>query len=517
MSETAEEDRSTTGANISFVAGAAFLQIVLQFLFSRILANYYGASAESDALNAALVLPTVCYSVVTGSLSYVLIPELVSKFNTGKDSTAAWQLAYYVATVIVVLCSTLTGILYFNSSNIVAFLYPDMLSEQASLTTGVLQILSFQVLLNGLVSWTQSVHHSRHRFLLPALGGVVGMVCSLLLAQSLGHQGVHVIAWAINLGSLVSFLVQCLPLLKHLRFPKAEQQHIFGLLNRLWPLLLGAAFIRLDPLVDRVLAAELDTGSVTHIHFAQRILAALLAIGSSSLALVAFPQLAEKYTQLGIAGFKSHFTLSTRRVMLLIIPIAIGVSLFSVEIITDLLQTGRFTRDDSVVVGWLVFVLMGMFLGASAGEMLAQGFYVQQDTKTPSIIGVFCLLFAFLVKFVLFKYYIGIWGIALGVSLYFLMAACLMAFVLSKRVGGGLLMGLLPAALQACLASLLACGACWMVYFYRPLFGSIGATWIAAPVGVVGYGLCLLFFGNEDAKSAVNYGMSRLGLRKRES
>ena len=74
--------------------------------------------------------------------------------------------------------------------------------------------------------------------------------------------------------------------------------------------------------------------------------------------------------------------------------------------------------------------------------------------------------------------------------------------------------GFAPAAAQSIVASLVACLGCWLIYSNRQFLGGIGATWLAAPIGVIGYAACLLLFGNQDAKSAVDYLAIRLGLKK---
>ena len=97
-----------TARNVALVSVASFVQIVIQFLFQRVLAGWYGASVEADALAAALALPTMFAAIVTGSLCYVLVPELVIKFSptaTSADARdgepnraehAAWQLVSFM-------------------------------------------------------------------------------------------------------------------------------------------------------------------------------------------------------------------------------------------------------------------------------------------------------------------------------------------------------------------------------------------------------------------------------------
>ena len=63
------------------VKGAYWVGYSVWFVFFSILASLYGTLEESDALAAALVIPTVLSAILTGSIAYVLIPELVAQFD----------------------------------------------------------------------------------------------------------------------------------------------------------------------------------------------------------------------------------------------------------------------------------------------------------------------------------------------------------------------------------------------------------------------------------------------------
>ncbi|MCR9294787.1 MAG: polysaccharide biosynthesis C-terminal domain-containing protein [bacterium] len=486
-----------TAVSMAVVSTASLMQIVNQFLFFKVNASLYGATAETDPLWFALAIPTFLVAVVTGSLSYVLVPELVARFEQAANQRDAWRLASFVGLLTLLASATISAIVYLGAEPICRMLFAEKVPGQHALAVEMLQILSVQVLLTGGISWAQSVLHSRHQFAVAALGGVVGTAAGLAMVFLYGDRGIQVVAWAINLGSLISLIIHLLPILSSLAIPYADASSIWRLCSVFWPLLLGAIFLRVSPLVDRVWASQLDPGSLTRINYADRIVMALLTIGTSSLSLIAFPQLAEHLASHGKQGFSRHFSLCFRRMILLIVPIAIGVGVFSLRIVSDLLEGKMFTPEDSHVVGLLVAILMGMFVGASLSELLARGFYVLGDTKAPTMIGVIGLSLGLLMKYALFQF-VGIWGIALGIALHFLLTTGILAVSLVRRAGAAIFEGVGWYLLQASLASLLACGCCFLVYAR-----SIGNTWVAGPVGGVAYFLGLLLVHNAEAKQVL--------------
>ena len=142
-----------TARNVIVVSTASFAQIVVQFLFQRVLAGIYGADAEADALAAALALPTLFAAIVTGSLSYVLVPELVTKFRSATSQHEGWQLASFVGLVTSAVSLVFSYILWRYADSICGALYSELNPSQLQMTSNLLRILSLQVLLSGLISW----------------------------------------------------------------------------------------------------------------------------------------------------------------------------------------------------------------------------------------------------------------------------------------------------------------------------------------------------------------------------
>ncbi len=484
-----------TAVNMVWVTAASVVQLVLQFVFFQQLAAIFAFREQADALAAALVVPSVLVAMLTGSLGYVLVPELVAQFATEGGSRRGWQLAWFTGGITALLAGLVSLAIFLAAPLVCKWLFDDLSSAGRQETIRLMRILCIQVLLTSGISWAQAVHHARHRFIVPALGGVLGVAVGLGIVLWRGHADIAVFAWAINAGSAISLAVHLYPLLGHYHRPRADVGSLLRLAAGLWPLLTGAALIRVDPIVDRVLADELEgSGAIAAIHYSQRIMAALLAIGTSSLSLIVFPQLSQHWAEGGRAGLARHFSVALRRLVLLVVPIAVGFSCFAEPIVRDLLQRGEFTADDARLVAWLVVALMGMFVGASAGELLARGFYVLGDTRTPTWVGLGAMLLGVGLKFALFPW-LGLWAIPLGTSFYFLLSTATMGVLLARRIGWDVIGGCKAALLWATTSSGVACGCSFLIYATR-----LGGTLVAAPLGAVVYVACLWGCGVEDVR-----------------
>ena len=493
--------------DVVVVAAASFLQILIQFGFQVFMAGKFAATAESDAYYAALILPMTLAAIATGSLTYVLVPELVKRFEAKPDEDG-WQLASLsgLATFLVGLIGSL--VIYSAAEPIC-----DLLGFERKETPGLLKILSWQVLLTSLITWGTAVHHGRHKFFAPALGGVLGTGAMLVLVIQFGAiLGLEGVAWTMNMGSAISVFVSTVTLLPNLVWPAGQREVGTRMLWQLGPLVAGAVILRFDPVVDRVLAErlaeEFGDGQTAYIHHAQRILMALITIGTSSLAIIAFPRLANAVRER--AEFVKEFSIAMRRTLLVIIPICFGLAVFSPEIIKDLLQRGNWNAQDTEQLASLIVTMLGMFAGASIGEILARAFYVQGDTRTPTIVGACALCVGLIAKFSLYMP-LGIHGIGLGMSLYYLLSAGVMAILLLRIYGWQAFMELPGSTVQAVVAAVGACGCSYVIYAI-----GVGRTWLAGQVGVVSFFGILLLLRNQDALLAVNVTVNRI-LRREKS
>jgi peptidoglycan biosynthesis protein MviN/MurJ (putative lipid II flippase) len=98
-------------------------------------------------------------------------------------------------------------------------------------------------------------------------------------------------------------------------------------------------------------------------------------------------------------------------------------------------------RPEQVHQTWgLLVVLSGVWVAGVTSQVLAGALYAQGDTETPTRVGVISFTAGIAFK-VLGFYLLGIWGIAAGASLHYLLMAALLARAGSRprpaaRAGG---------------------------------------------------------------------------------
>ncbi|MEM8735325.1 MAG: lipid II flippase MurJ, partial [Planctomycetota bacterium] len=192
--------RHRTGLNLAIVSVASLVQIANQFLFLKLNAYLFGATEDTDSLFYALTLASAVAAMLSGTISYVLVPDLVAKFEQGEERRG-WGLATFVGLLTLCISATASGLLAWFALPICQMLHVEVRPGQHIQEAGFLQVFCIQIVLLTMISWAQAVLHSRHQFFWAAAGGVVGTALQLVLLLSIGGQDVTAIAWAIVFGS----------------------------------------------------------------------------------------------------------------------------------------------------------------------------------------------------------------------------------------------------------------------------------------------------------------------------
>ena len=453
-------------SSVALVTGLALAQLLVQFATQLLLARLFGAGSDMDAFVAALAPPVVIATILSGSLGYVLVPAVAGRLAAGGQDEAhavAGQLGIYVS-----LASLALAVATMAAAEVlVRALCPGFSAQQQGLTAELLRILAPLVVLNSLIAYLNALHQSERRFAAPAVAGVLGTLVTLgaiMLWQ--GRLGIFGVAWGVVAGAGFTVAVLLPRFVAQLREPLARglavQPATRQALAMLAPLVVGAVYWRLDPLVDRWLGSYLPAGSIAHLGYAWRLAMALMMIGTSGLSIVAFPAIAAHAAAQQWDHLRAELAQALRLLTVLLVPVGMGLALFAEPVVRLLFERGRFTASDSEAVAMLVVLYLGVVVGASLGDLLARTMYALHDTRTPVVINAATFTLAIALKFLL-AWRVGVAGLAVGASLYYLLSAAALAILLRRRLGAGMLAGVATSLARSTACAAAACVAAWLV------------------------------------------------------
>jgi putative peptidoglycan lipid II flippase len=367
------------------------------------------------------------------------------------------------------------------------------------LTTELLRILALLIVANSLISFLNAEHHCWRQYAIPAAAGVVGTLVALgYVALLHSRQGIHSVAWGLVAGAVSTVAILSPRWLWQLRLrevwqlrPRAAVQKCGTLL---WPLLLGAICWRFDPLLDRYLGSYQSTGSIAHLSYAGRLATALSIIGISGLSIVAFPTMAAHAAAGRHDRLCAELAAAWRLLVVLLVPLAAGLALFSEPVAKLLFEDGRFGPADTRAVAWLIVWYLGMIVGTGLGDLLSRTMFALHDTRTPAVVGLLGFAFAAALKFWLAPR-LGAAGLAAATSAFFVFQPAVLAAILLRRLGSPMLAGALASLVRSCGCAAAACLAAHLVGRLTTPF----AVLPAAAAGALVYTALLWLAGDEFA------------------
>lgn len=483
---------------VGFVSGCAFAQLLLQFVLQVVLARYFGAGPQMDAYLAAFAVPVVLTAILVGSLSYAFVPVFIERVRNAGDE-AGWEMATVVGASVagIALAIALAG--YAFAFPLVSRLYPGFSIAQVNLTAGLFRVIIWLIVTNSLVSFLFSVYHGAQRFTVPALSSVVGTALTVGLTVYWQRSlGIYAVAWAVLCGSVLQALL-LLPLwVRNLRFRGRIDDGTRRCLVLLLPLIAGAAYYKLDPLVDRYLASQLPPGSISHLGYAWRIATALITIGTTGLSTVAFPALSTHSAGGRMDAFRDEIAHCWRFLAVLMIPICVGLALFSRPAVADLLERGAFTPADTRAVAWLLVLYIGAIIAASVGEVAAKVFFAMNNTRTPTVILAISFTVGLVLKFALAPLFETA-GLAIATSLYMLLSTGSMLVLIGQQLGWQAYQGIASTSLCAFAGSLVAAAPAWLVLRFEFPLNAV----VAALLGLIAYLSAMWWLGGGIAREVI--------------
>jgi len=392
----------------------AFVNLTISFAYQWYVVTTLGASSETDALVAAMVVPQLVLAIFSGTLTQVLVP-LLATLDSRELRDAGWGFTLGVGGGFAGLSLGLIIV----ASIWVPWIVPGFSTAQVGLTVelAVIQLAGMVFMAIGAV--LSAVSHARGKFVRVEVSGLVASASSLLfLAWGLPRMGIVAGAWGLFLRPLVQSVLlssvlgpACWPDWRRVPWREAGR--------RLKPLLLGTSYYKTDPLVDRVLTSLAVPGSMTLLNLSQQLYAATGTVLGKALAAPMIPMQA----RLAVRGEWREFRKVLLQRLIVLACLTLGGWLLLILVGKDLLPllfAGRLTSVETHQLWWLLVLLGGMLVGGSLGTITSGAFYAKGETRIPTRLGVITYTGYVPVKILVFWKF-GLPGLALSISGFYLL------------------------------------------------------------------------------------------------
>lgn len=379
------------------------------------IAALYGASSDSDAYKLALTAPGIFFSIISGAIAQVFIPIYEERKKEGKESELYFLNNTLTVVVFISVILSLIGIL--SSPWVIKFIAPGIDQATYSKAVYLTQIYFPSSIFLVMAAVATGFLQTNGNFIIPGLQYFPNNLIVIASCIFLSRFGIQWVA----LGSVIAvasmFIFQMPSLSKLgwkyrpiLNFRDKSMVKIYKLVI---PTVAGTAFSQISCIIDKILASNQATGTISALDYAQKIDGIVYSIIAGSLITVLYPEMAKAETDQKRADIVSQ---SIRIAFIFTVPLAFMMFISRESLVRILFQRGSFKYEDTLMTA---AIFAGFTINVAASpfrEIYNRAFYAMQDTKTPMINTIFAMSINIVLSLVLSKFY-GPFGISLGTSL----------------------------------------------------------------------------------------------------
>lgn len=358
---------------------------------------------------------------------------------------------------LILLVLTALGVLF--APGIVSLIAPGFKAsddpEKFPLAVRLTRAIFPYIFLIGLSALAMGILNSLKEFTSSALGPIL-LNISMILAGFYfeGRYGPMALVAGVLTGGVLQLACQIPALLKkgfYFAAPDWGHTSLRRIATLLLPRALGSGLYQINVFVDSILASFerwVGLGGQSALYYSNRLFQLPLALFGVSLAQALLPTFSSQAATGDLPGFKRAFSLSTRALVAVALPAAVGLALLAEPIVRIIFERGRFDAHSTAITSQALFFYTFGLLSCCLIKILANAFYALQDTKTPLKSMAAAVLLNVILSLLLMGP-LGIGGLTLASSLSATVNLGLLYYFLRKKIGapdeGALAAGFLKA------------------------------------------------------------------------
>lgn len=300
--------------SLSTVGAHTFLSRVLGFIRDLVLAQVFGANAQTDAFFVAFKIPNFLRRLFAeGAFATAFVPVL-SEYRSQREFGELKTFVDHIAGSLglVTLVVSLVGVI---AAPLVVGLFAfgwvmDGETAKLALAAEMLRLTFPYLFFISLTAFAGGILNSHDRFAVPAFTPVLLNLCLIgaaLWLAPLMDQGVVALAWGVLVAGVVQFTFQ-LPFLAQLKLmprprPGFHDPGVRRVLRLMLPALFAVSVTQINLLLDTVLASFLASGSISWLYYSDRLMEFPVGVLGVALSTVILPRLSRRQAEAAPEAF----------------------------------------------------------------------------------------------------------------------------------------------------------------------------------------------------------------------
>ncbi len=431
------------------------LSRILGLLRDTFMARQFGIGFDTDAYRIAVTIPdTIFFLIAGGGLSSAFIP-IFSDFLHKDREEDAWRVFSVVTTLSTIFVTALIGIAWIFAPQIAMFMAAGKTHSlgfgiTAPLTHGdIEQIVTMsRIMLPAQLAFMVgsvliATLYARQRFVAPGIAPniyTVGIIAGAFIGPWIGI-GIAGMSWGALIGAIIGNLV--IPIIVMMRLGghfkpsiDIDTPGVKQFFRLLLPVILGFSLPSVAALITQKFASYFDEGTNTVMTLSNNLMQAPLGIFGQSLALAAFPVLAQFYALNQMDRYRLQISNTLRTVTYLSVASAAVLFALAPQIVQLVYGYGK--GASPVELAKVVVALRIFTIGIPAWclqPVLMRGFFSLHKTLKPVVIGTIMTAIFTLLCWGVLGLNLGYQGLPWATNIAAILLAIFLYAGLEKEVG----------------------------------------------------------------------------------
>jgi len=418
-----------------------FVSRIFGFLRDIVAAMVFGAGPGYDAFILAFRIPNLLRRLFAeGAFSQAFIPVFAeNKISSTPEEQQAFisNIAGNLASVLILV--SIVGML--ASPFLIRLFAPgfEPNDPRESLSINMLIITFPYIFFISLTALAGSILNVNNNFIAPAITPVIlnlAMILgSLYLAPHLATPEMA-LAWGVLVAGLLQLVFQIPFLKKHgiaIRLSMNWQDpKVRKVLKLMLPATFGAAILQINLLIDSFFASFLQTGSISWLYYADRLMEFPLGVIAVSLCTVLLPALSKSFAKNDFMAFGHKLDWALSLTLLIGVPAVIGLFVLAEPLVLTLFKSDKFIAHDITMTKNALQAYSFAIIGIMIAKIFSSAFYAVQNINTPVKVNAVILVVNIVFNFLLIKEYQHV-GLAAATSITSLVNAIMLIVLWNRK------------------------------------------------------------------------------------
>lgn len=412
------------------------LSKVFGLLREKALAYFFGVGMVADIFLIAFQLPMTFTNVISGAVANGYIP-MYDKIKEREDKKNADAFTANLSNIILIVFTIVTILSIIFARPLVKLMAEGFSGEKLELAIFVSRVAMLSIAVTAVSSIYKAYLQIYEKFIISVLHSII-MNIIIIISMGLAYKmGINYLAIGILVAFVFQYAIFILPI-KRLGYKHSLKIDFNDDMKMMFvsilPILISTSAIEINFMISRSIASGAYTGGISILNYAYKLQSFVTGIVVTSIITATYPKLANFGSKKDYSNLKSALSEGLSNMLLLVVPAAFGLYIFSFPIVNLLFVGGEFSVDDAKITATVLSFFVFGVIGIGVREIISRVFYSLGDNKTPVINSVVIVGINIVLAFLLSKI-MGIRGIALATSISFIVGAITLYFSSIKLIG----------------------------------------------------------------------------------